>query len=201
MKKKIMLIILIAISGASFAQSIQLGLIAGINGSTITGAPSTAYGQYVNYTGLMGYHLDLFADIPFNKHLSIRPAISLTTKGAVEHTTSMSTSTMYPVAFTYTGTNINGYFELPVNVLYHLPVATGNLFIGGGPYIAYNPDINGEVYLKPGIGGLCGYHFKKGLMVSAGYEVDLSNSSIIALVPGKNELFNISLGYSFFNNK
>jgi hypothetical protein len=132
MKKIILLLCLLGSTGALFAQSARFGINAGLNLSTLSYSSS---GQTNATSSLAGFHIGAFADFGLGA-VSIQPGILYTTKGGKDDVS--GTSTVGSSTLTYHATdqiNLN-YIEVPVNVLYHIPVVVGNIFIGGGPYVA-----------------------------------------------------------------
>ena len=113
------------------------------------------------------------------------------------------------------------YIEVPLNLMYRIPVGNGDIFFGAGPYIAIG--ISGKITVDSNTGGqtshqtqnvtfgsgdtdiknpdfgfnaMVGYELDGGLMVSAGYGLSSTSSSNDS---GniKNQGFSLSLGYFF----
>jgi hypothetical protein len=72
------------------------------------------------------------ADIQLRKHFYLQPQLVISTKGNKYEYKSIVND------YTHTGTNRIRltYLELPVNLLYKIPIGNGKLVAGGGPYIA-----------------------------------------------------------------
>jgi len=222
MKKTLLLLSLIGLVGSSFAQSAKLGISAGLNQSSMS---STSNGSTQGTSSLTGFHAGVFADFGLGS-ISIQPGIYYSTKGAKddESGTQVSGSTTY----TYHGTatvKLN-YIEVPVNVLYHVPVVAGDIFVGGGPYVAMGISGKSDASLTLTGGGvtssasqsstvtfgsgsndvknpdyginlLGGIQLKNHILFSVGYGFGLANLDNTSGSTTKNNVFRLSVGYSF----
>lgn len=132
MKKALLILCLATSIVSSFAQSIKLGIESGVNLSNLQ---ETVSGTSSSGSMLTSSHFGVFADVGLGAW-SIQPAILYSSKGGRNDVA--GTITTNGSTYTYTGTEqlTLKYVEVPVNVLYHIPVVFGKIFIGGGPYVA-----------------------------------------------------------------
>ncbi|WP_179414899.1 porin family protein [Mucilaginibacter sp. E4BP6] len=218
MKKVILTLLLIAGISPAFAQSVKFGVSGGLNESILS-LQNTINNDN---SRLAGFHAGIFSDIDFGK-VSIEPGLFYTTKG--QNNKSFIAA---PVGATFTanGKVTYNYLELPINILYNIPVGAGKFFIGGGPYVAYGlsgtskgtttENSNGTVTTSTddyklafggqdgdlkridfGLGALGGFALKDGLSISAGYEHGLTNIENSGIDKTKNNVISVSLGYCF----
>ncbi|GAA4340423.1 hypothetical protein GCM10023149_51830 [Mucilaginibacter gynuensis] len=145
MKKTLLTLCLAAASFTTFAQVYEdetpttFGIKAGLNQASIKTDLSgfSVPGQVSSSTkSLTSFHIGFFADIKFTKELSLQPALLYTGKGG---------SFAYAVNIEAEGFNLATvateklslyYLQLPVNLVYTMPVGDNHLFFGAGPYIA-----------------------------------------------------------------
>ena len=109
-------------------------------------------------------------------------------------------------------TSVN-YIELPVNLLYRIPLFSSiALRVGGGPYIAYGISENVSLssgntlgynghsynYKNPdyGVNIIAGLLLTKKLMIDAGYSLGLANLAPIQETIN-NRVLSFSVGYPF----
>lgn len=223
MKKIILSLLLIAVISPAFAQTVKFGISGGLNESSL----GSSYVTGDNNSSLAGFHAGVFSDIDFGK-LSIEPGLFYTTKGkqgkAVLDDTNLGSGGNSTIEYAKA---IYNYLELPVNVLYNIPVSYGKIFIGGGPYMAYGlsaktkikvvfTQSNGDTQvieqtdplifgskdgdikrLDFGLGALGGFALKNGLLLSIGYEHGLTNIVNGSSPSVRNNVLAVSLGYSF----
>jgi len=221
MKKPLLVLCFVGSMFSSFAQSVTFGIKSGLNLSNIS---ETSSGSTNSYSSLTGYHVGAFADFDLGT-LSIQPAVLYTTKGG--HDDETQTLVSGGVTYTLRGTEdiTLNYLEVPVNVLYHVPVTIGKIFIGGGPYIAYGlsgkdsavatatgggssstnsqssnitfGSAQGDVKNPDyGVNILGGVTLKRGLTLSVGYGIGLANLSNDSSTTVKNNGFSFSVGFS-----
>lgn len=157
------------------------------------------------------------ADISVGGLFSLQPGINLSGKGAY-------------TKLTYEGSNFTSkvnlmYIEVPVNALVNVPVGTGKVFFGGGPYygvaisgksktkgtatvngesgiIALDKDIefgvNGDYKRSDfGVNFLGGYLLKSGLNFHTGYGLGLSDISSSSNEKRYNRVFSVGIGFTF----
>ena len=222
MKKIIFSLLFIAVISPVFAQTVKFGISGGLNESIVDYQP-----QYGNANArLAGFNAGIFSNIDFG-HISIEPGLFYATKG--QKITNIIYYTIPSInpggSLKGHGSDIYNYLELPVNVLYNIPVSFGKFFIGGGPYLAYGLSAKSKVSTTEtsggssttsesdmplsfsgdnadlkrvdfGLGAKGGFALKSGLLISAGYEHGTTNV-VNQGYASKNNVFNISLGYSF----
>jgi hypothetical protein len=207
MKKALLLLSLMGLINFSFAQSVSFGVNAGVNFSKIS---SSGNGLTLTSSNTTGFHVGAVADIGFG-NLSLQPGILYSTKGG----------------------SINGsggtekltlnYVEVPVNLLYNIPLGVGKVFFGGGPYVALG--LSGKATLTGaattsgsgsesqnvtfgsadgdvknpdfGVNLLGGFRFTSGLSLSAGYGIGIANLSNSSGASTKNNVLSFSVGYFF----
>jgi hypothetical protein len=218
MKKVILALLLIAGISPAFAQSVKFGVSGGLNESILSLQNTTNNDN----SRLAGFHAGIFSDIDFGK-VSIEPGLFYTTKG---QNNTVSESDELGNTFYSKGHAVYNYLEVPVNVLYNIPVGAGKFFIGGGPYLAYG--LSGKTKMTTivtqngttttstddykltfggqdgdlkridfGLGALGGFALKDGLSISAGYEHGLTNIENSGSDKTKNNVISVSLGYCF----
>jgi hypothetical protein len=133
--KKILLIISFAVLSAGVsAQSVNFGVKAGLNLSTLSVSPSDPGYSSSNKTG---YHFGVVADIPI-REFSLQPGLYYITKGqkfSSQYTFDFGDG---PENMVEKGSLRLDYIELPVNLLYNLKVTPDiKIYIGAGGYLAY----------------------------------------------------------------
>jgi len=227
MKKIFFSLFLIAIISPAFAQTVKYGISGGLNESILS-SKSLAGTDDVRLTG---FHAGIFSDIDFGK-ISIEPGLFYTTKGQrvnetltdiPDYITQNYGSGSNPASIKGHENTIYNYLELPVNVLYNMPVKYGKFFIGGGPYLAYclsaklksETTQNGTTQLTEqdtpltfggdnglhrfdfGLGALFGLALKNGLSVNVCFEHGLINVYKPDNGTVENNVYTVSLGYSF----
>ena len=203
-----MLLSLIGLINFSFAQSVSFGVKAGVNLSNIS---YSGGGLTVTTSNSTGFHVGAVADIGFG-NLSLQPGILYSAKGGSSNDGSGGTAKL----------TLN-YVEVPVNLLYNIPVGIGKIFIGGGPYVGLG--ISGKNTLSGtatstgsgsesqnitfgstagdvknpdfGVNLLGGFRFESGLSLSAGYGIGLANLSNVSGFSTKNNVLSFSVGYFF----
>ncbi|MDN3584160.1 porin family protein [Mucilaginibacter flavus] len=153
MKKFLLIIVLSGFVTGALAQSMKFTIVAGVNSSTASNIPDdfikrvAIAGETFPNSKLIGFNAGVLAAYPVGK-IAIQAGLLYTTKGGV------------PYSFS-TGSNANNslsrkdvlrlnYLEMPLNVIYNLPVGPGKFFLGGGPYVGI------------GISGKASYNIKEG---------------------------------------
>jgi len=215
MKKILLTTCFIVISLATFAQMPSIGVKGGVNFATMA---TSNDGTNKTSGSLTTFNAGVFVDFKFG-NLSLQPALNYTGKGET-----------YQQFFAVPGPNMTEsggsslakvhlyYLELPVNLVYHIPVIIGNIYFGAGPYIAqgisgntsYTNGFssekvtfgNGESDLEGtqfGVDAIIGFKLKNGLLINANYDLGLSNDipSAADSGSGKSRVFGISVGYVF----
>jgi hypothetical protein len=146
MKKILLTIFLSGTISLSIAQStFQLIIDAGLNESTFhqpnTNTTTASSVQQNSYSNLTGFHVGALAE--FNIYpVSIQTGLEYTVKGSngteYNSQTFGSGATAYTTSSSLTSTEKLNYYEIPLNILYNIPInKTEKVFVGGGPYIAF----------------------------------------------------------------
>jgi hypothetical protein len=184
MKKLFLSLTLAAASFAAFAQVPTIGIRGGVNfASLLIGAQGT---DVTITTGtLTTYSVGVFADFKFGG-VSLQPALNYVGRGG---------------NFNEDGVMAKfdlRYLQVPVNLVYHVPVLIGNVYFGAGPYVAYGT--SGTVTANDGSGSgtqsanakfggadgeftstdvgadvIIGLQFKTGFLVHFNYDLGLAN--------------------------
>ncbi|MGZ3756503.1 MAG: outer membrane beta-barrel protein [Mucilaginibacter sp.] len=215
MKKIIILLYLLTLKFSVFAQSFQI--VAGLNESTFIQTPVDD--ENTN-KAITGFHIGAFFELHMG-NLSIQPGLLYASIGG--------DGTFIDAHSGIAGTFKNSvqYLQMPVNFLYNIPVNTGMIFLGGGPYIgiglagtATEDGTEGTFGGQPptihysykytfsksdtpdyGLNVLAGTRFKNGLLFSLGYGYGLKylfyKSTFERNGGVKNNVASISVGYAF----
>jgi len=224
MKKILLVALLTAFSFTTFAQKITLGVKGGLNISTLNYSfPVTSSTGTTNMnlypSSIKSFNAGIFADFKFG-NISLQPALNFTGKGG-EADIETFDNTGKPLG-TVASTLTFYYLQLPVNIVYHVPVHIGNVYFGAGPYIAkglsgtskypgntangeattISNSINfgGDNGFKPietGIDAIAGFKFANGFLVNINYDLGFKNTGSIAGTSIKSRVFGVSIGYSF----
>ncbi|HZY36291.1 MAG TPA: outer membrane beta-barrel protein [Mucilaginibacter sp.] len=208
MKKLFISVSLTIISFAAFSQS-TFGVRAGLNIGALQGSA-----QGAGTSNTTGSHLSSliegYADFRFG-NFSLQPALSLTGKGGNVTTGDGGV-----------GQFALHYFQIPVNLLYHIPVAVNDLYFGGGPYLAFGTggtlSVNGPAGVDSedvtyggngdfsnndsGIDMIAGLKLKSRWVFNLSYDLGLSNilnanGPESGLGTIKTRTFGFSAGYAF----
>jgi hypothetical protein len=220
MNKLILTLSLVLLTTLSFAQSLNFGIKAGANLSTIAYSGSLPNITVDNKNGT-GYQAGVIADIGFPQ-FTIQPALFFITKGG-----------KYAEEFDYTNfdqqtyvTHVTGstkynYLELPVNFLYKLKAEPGvKIYAGGGPYVDYGLsgtstqhatgyttyDYSGNISfgsdpnkddkrINYGVNFIAGVELQKHFTVDLNYSLGLT--SVAWGITDKNRTLGLSVGYLF----
>lgn len=210
MKKLLLTIILIG--AYTFIAIAQTPITWGVKGGVNFTNQHTGNTNGTTSGTLTTFAAGFFADAPIGTQgFSIRPSLFYTGKGG-KSTDNVSTSKVKLY-----------YLQLPVNVVYSVPVSkTGKLFFGGGLYLAYgmwgvyeyqsplrtiSSDItfgsNSNADYKrtdTGLNFLLGFKLNKGFMIDVNSDMGFSNTRPGYYDDGiriKNRAFGISAGYNF----
>ncbi|MGZ3754604.1 MAG: outer membrane beta-barrel protein [Mucilaginibacter sp.] len=159
MKKTLFLSILTSLTSYTFAQSVKFGVSVGLNESTFhesNNTVTTGNSSSKEFTtNLTGFHIGAFLEFAM-KQFAIQPGLMYTTKGSnVQDSNYQSGVAGYSNSLSNQKETLN-YLEVPVNVLYYIPVKKmGRLFIGAGPYYALGiaGNINGSTVSSNTISG------------------------------------------------
>ncbi|KGE15939.1 outer membrane beta-barrel protein [Sphingobacterium deserti] len=148
------------------------------------------------------FHLTGYYDAQISQGFSIQPGLSLQGKGGRYDVNSES----------FTDRLL--YLEVPVNFLGRIQAGNGDLFFGGGPYIAYGLSARvtsrgdsrrvdfgqGPHQLKrfdAGLGFLAGYRFLNGLVLSISSSAGVLNIGNTDGTKFLNRVTSFSVGYEF----
>lgn len=201
-------VLMILLTTFSINSKAQVGLQAGASFANWTVTPSD--GETL-FKYKPGFTAGLFTRIPLGTNFSVQPAINFVQKGYMLKDNSTTDKA-----------NLN-YIEIPVNFVYALK--NNGLFIGAGPSVAFglsgkekfedkSDPSNSETHtikfgastddeskLKRtdmGANFIAGYQFPEGLMITANYNIGLSdihNWDTDNKVSLKNNYFSIRIGY------
>lgn len=206
MKKRILLLTLA--TGLAFVanaqdKSISYGVKAGLTFPTFALSGSETV-DFPDSKANPSFFLGGFVDVVISQQFSIQPGINVIGKGVKykETATEVESGTTYTYSASATINTL--YLEIPVNVVGKIPMGTGNVFVGAGPYFGYA--LSGKTKAKFSISGggdsysdsstedlefgsedgeykriefgfnfLGGYQLKNGLNINLGYGLGLSN--------------------------
>ena len=213
MKRCILTICLVITWLGVFAQIPSIGIKGGLNFASFS---SSDNGTSVKSGGITTFNAGVFVDFKFG-NLSLQPALNYTGKGGTySEFLRIPEPNIGGAAVSETVKDNLYYLQLPVNLVYHIPVIIGNIYFGIGPYIAqglsgkqtYNGNNsqsvsfgNAEGDIKAqqfGADAIVGFKLKGGLLLNANYDLGLTND--VPSVDGgssKSRVFGISLGYVF----
>lgn len=209
MKKLIFTLLAAGITLAASAQSkTTFGVKGGVNFAKVYATADNS-SETARSGGMTSFHVGIFADAPLGEGFSIQPGLFYSGKGFSSNDG------------VNTGKVKFSYIQIPVNVIYNVPLNSGKFFFGAGPYAAYG--ISGKVQdqvsgrtvsvdvkfgndldsdfkrMDYGITGLVGFQFTNRLLLSANYDLGLSK-----IMPGdnlgyslKNQVAGLSLGFTF----
>lgn len=207
--KKVLLSLGAALFMAAGAQAqTGYGLKAGVNLGEYTNTP----GQSLNTS----FYVTGFADLPVASNFSIQPGVSLQGKGT-KYTYNYNSNNSAEAT-----RNVMS-IEIPVNAVVYLPTGeSGKFFLGAGPYIGFN--VSGKDKLKGTIAGytgetdwdlklsgdnkdlnvidaganfMGGYKFSNGFLLSAGYNLGLTNIVAGADKTISNRVWSFGVGFQF----
>lgn len=212
-------------SGALYAQDskVKVGIEGGLNLAKMSSSGSDGSQSTSNLTG---FHAGVVLDYDFGT-ISLQPGLFYSVKGGkFDATQSMSVGSETYTSTAHAQVSLN-YLELPVNVVYKVPVGEGtHFFIGAGPYVGYG--LSGKVkYNGSSSGGgssatesgeqnisfgsntdqykaldfganfTGGFRFGNGLQLGVSYGLGLSNISNESGSSTKNNVFRASVGFFF----
>jgi hypothetical protein len=143
--------LLLSILSAS-AQSIQFGVKGGLNTSSFARSGNADYNSTGSNT-LVGFQGGLFANLNLG-NLSIQPAIIYTGKGGrtyMDYIDDDIRDIIYGKASIY-------YLQIPVNLIYHVPLTNGKLFVGAGPFVSRAINGRFNAYEKPANADVAAYY-------------------------------------------
>ena len=208
MKTLFLSLFLVIGSFTSFAQLPGFGIKGGVNFPRLS-TSSQNNDPYIIPSTLTTFFVAAFIDFKFG-NFSYQPGVNFTGKGG---------QTFYK-GLPADGIDVTEkvklyYLQVPMNVVYHLPVVIGNLYLGAGPYAAVgtsgkikyltsatskSQDVkfgsNGDFKATDfGAGIIAGFQFNTGLLIGLNYDLGLSNISNDGNT--KNRVFGVSAGFVF----
>lgn len=128
MKKVFLLAAATVLATAGFSQ-IRYGVqVIGNAGSVSTSSQGLSNFKTPMQVGFGG---GLVADIPLSNDFSIRPSLNFLQKKSTVEFTTAGTDKKSTIK-----SNLN-YLELPVNLVYKVPVGSASLYFGAGPLLGY----------------------------------------------------------------
>jgi hypothetical protein len=225
MKKIFLTLCLITASIVTFAQIPSVGIKGGVNFATASvsfDAPSVYNPSRGTVTT---FNAGVFVDLKFG-NISLQPALNFTGKGN-SYTINGLTATDdngNPLGSTNLVSKETLYYlQLPVNLVYHVPVIIGDLYFGAGPYAAegitgtikttstntaLEPNSSSTVKfgssvedVKPtqfGADAIIGFKLKGGLLINVNYDLALSNDvNSGGGGSSKSRVFGVAIGYVF----
>jgi hypothetical protein len=111
------------------------------------------------------------------------------------------------------------YLQIPVNFVYHVPAAVGNVYFGAGPFAAFGlsgkakatsggTSMEEDVTFGDGAGefkrtefglqGIAGFQLNSGFLIGVSYDLGLTNISNTSDEGSlKNRVFGVSVGFTF----
>jgi len=143
--------LLLSIFSAS-AQGIKFGVKGGLNISNFARSGNPDFDIKGSNT-LVGIQGGLFADLDLGR-ISIQSAIMYTGKGGgtyMDYVDDDIRDIIYGKASIY-------YLQVPVNLIYHVPITKGKLFVGAGPFISRAINGRFNAYDKPTNANVAAYY-------------------------------------------
>ena len=169
------------------AQKAHFGLKAGIACSNFS---FRAVDPIDHTTPKLGVMFGMFVHIPLKGRFSIRPSVEYVSKGGHSGV--------------YFFDNIQlSYLDIPINLLYEVPLKRNKLLAGGGPVVSFllNPRLGGQGYERHdlGVNIMAGYEWAIGASLSLNYTQGLKNILINKTNGGniQNHYFGFTIGYWF----
>jgi hypothetical protein len=221
MKKLLLSLLLAGTSLVTFAQLPTFGIKGGVNFATLNASIS---GLSANSNSLTTFNAGIFVDFKFG-NVSLQPALNLSGRGGKFNGASFTDNSDQNVDIEIeqgTGKINLLYLQLPVNIVYHLPVVVGDIYFGAGPYAARG--ISGKVKVTDPQGGqtvsedvkfggnddnsiksmeyganaIAGIKLKGGFLFNVNYDLGLTNINPTADSGKlKTRVFGVSVGYAF----
>jgi hypothetical protein len=221
MKKLLLSLLFVGTTLVTFAQLPTIGIKGGVNFATLN---ASLGGFSANSNTLTTFNAGVFVDFKFG-NVSLQPALNLSGRGGKFNNASVNDNSDPNVDVTIEegkGKMNLLYLQLPVNIVYHVPVVVGDIYFGAGPYAARGlsgkvkitdpesgqtvsedvkfsgSDENSLKSMEYGANFLAGIKLKGGLLFNVNYDLGLTN-----MVPNsdsgklKNRVFGISVGYAF----
>lgn len=199
MNKNLLAVALLIGAATTVSAQSTFGLRAGLN-------LATEYAKQNNQSSTTkiapSFHIAGYYDARVSQGFSIQPGLSLQGKGGKSD---LNGETL---------TDKLLYVEVPVNFLGRVQAGNGEVFFGGGPYLAYGVSArvtsgrnaqhlefgNDPDQLKPfdaGLGFMTGYKFFNGLVLSLSSSAGFVNIGNIEGTTFQNRVMSFSIGYEF----
>ncbi|WP_282637472.1 porin family protein [Sphingobacterium thalpophilum] len=210
MKKLLLSAAILFGSLGAFAQGgLGYGLRAGVN------IPKYSM-ENGNSESNTGFFVTGYLDAPVSPYFSIQPGLSLQNKGGKWSETLNDNNNGITVKQSIMS------LDIPVNLVAKLPTgASGNFFVGAGPYVGFalsgknkfegdlgNSGLQDEEDVQFGSGDgdelkrtdfginfLAGYQLTNGFQINAGYGLGLTNLSPNSNLSTKNRIWSIGIGF------
>lgn len=139
MMRVLLMCMLLYVAPAAFGQ-VSIGVRGGYNASNIEISGNAPAGMGIGkgyMKPLHSWHADFMLNIPLIERLYLQPYIRYIRKGAVIRDQYLGKPDLSGMLITK-GTRLElDYLELPLNLVYKLPVGNGRLVGGVGPYVGY----------------------------------------------------------------
>jgi hypothetical protein len=189
------IIAFVTVSQAQF----KVGIKAGANYSEQRVNVSHGAGFFSN-DNFKTFHAGLIGEMPIADRFYLQPQLLYTRKGSTLLSASGAPDTKVRI----------DYIELPVNVLYKIPVSFGKVFAGTGATIAYGfrgkemqagqkrdvySDLNTWKREDLSLNFTAGLEFNNGLFLSVNSQKSLLNTYKVDGVSVKNRSVSFSVGY------
>ena len=136
MNKILLLVSFIGFSTSAVAQSVSFGVRGGISFANQQWANQTVNNETINHKGITTFSAGVFADIKYG-HFSVQPGFFLSGQGGesfLYFNPQLPTGEHFVVSEVYKVNLLYG--QIPVDLVYHIPVGVGNIYFGAGPYAA-----------------------------------------------------------------
>jgi len=204
--KKLMIIAAASFLGFQTAQAqVSFSPEVGLNLSKYVGEDANDDNSFKT-----GFKVGANVNIPVASNFYVAPGLFYTTKG--------NKNEVSPLGITTTYTQNLGYLELPINLMYRMPLgSSGAFFVSAGPYVAYA--VNGKAVTKIGDNktegdikfgdGLAetkpfdygfnagvGYETPYGFYIRAQYGMGLASFSNVDNYDTKNSSIQLGIGYN-----
>lgn len=181
----------------------KFGVQAGLNLSKLR----TQHGGNTvdGHSSVTNFHLKGYADIFVTNNISVQPGLSLMGRGGKEAD---------PIT-TYNYQSL----DIPVNILYHIPLKGNSIFLGAGPFaglnlsgkIKFNEGGSEDLEFGPileasedewkridyGVNFLTGYKISKGFLLNLGYSIGLADIDPLPDWKRNSKIWSFGLGYEF----
>jgi hypothetical protein len=203
-------------------EAIQFGIRAGLSSTSLSRKPGTDIQVHDADKSGAGYFAGAFASFNIDR-FSLQPAIifnSLSSKTTEEVLSGDIVYNMYGKWRLY-------YIQVPVNLIYNIPVQGGHLYVGAGPYIGtallgkFTPasgnespgqsspvdfsfkarfgDDNRNNFKSFDYGGnaVAGFEFDNGLMINAVYNLGLANIQSDNYLYNSTKIRSLSIAFGY----